>query len=227
MPRRAVLSPAQREILMAIPADEATLSQHWVLGDADLHAIATRRRPHNRLGFAVQLCALRYPGRLLRPGELMPHAALAFLAAQLAVAPDVLAAYAERGPTRYEQLGTLRTAFGFMPLTHPDWMALQRWLLPVALTTTSSAELARMLMAEFRHRRIIIPGITVIERMTAQALLDAERHVEAVLTKLLNDPVRGALDALLRVRPGTTLSMLAWLRQPPGVAGHRAFAAII
>lgn len=65
----------------------------------------SRRRSHNRLGFAVQLCALRYPGSLLRPGELIPTVPLAFVAEQLQVAPEVLAEYATRGPTRYEQLG--------------------------------------------------------------------------------------------------------------------------
>lgn len=117
MPRRALLTPAQRDALMAVPTDEATLARHWVLGDPDLRAITARRRPHNRLGFAVQLCVLRYPGRLLRPGELIPPAALAFLGGQLAIEGEALARYADRGPTRYEQLGTLRDLFGLPPDT--------------------------------------------------------------------------------------------------------------
>jgi TnpA family transposase len=58
----------------------------------------------------VQLCALRYSGRLLRRGELMPQAALIFVAEQLEVEADALADYTVRGPTRYEQLGTLGSA---------------------------------------------------------------------------------------------------------------------
>lgn len=212
---------------MAVPADEATLARHWVLGDPDLRALARRRRPHNRLGFAVQLCALRYPGRLLRPGELIPPAALAFLGGQLATEAEALADYAARGPTRYEQLGTLRDLFGFAPLSRPDRAAPQVWLLPIALTTTSGADVARALMAEFRRRRIIIPGISIIERMAAEALLGAERHVETALTGALNVVTRDDLDALLRLRPGSMISVLAWLRQPPGGTGHRAFAEIL
>jgi TnpA family transposase len=30
------------------------------------------QRPHNRFGFALQLCVLRYPGRVLAPGEVIP-----------------------------------------------------------------------------------------------------------------------------------------------------------
>src|SRR3546814_2922962 len=93
-------------------------SDLWTLGTDDLRVIVSRRRPHNRLGFAIQLCALRYPGRLLRPGELIPHAPLAFVADQLDLDPRVLADYAVRGPTRYEQLDTLRDVFGFRSEEH-------------------------------------------------------------------------------------------------------------
>lgn len=227
MPRRALLTPAQREALMAVPTNEATLARHWVLGDADLRVIARRRRPHNRLGFAIQLCALRYPGRLLRPGELIPPAALAFLGGQLAIEAAALADYAARGPTRYERLGTLRDLFGFAPLSRPDRAALQAWLLPVALAITNGANVARALIAEFRRRRIIVPGISIIERMAAEALLAADRHGEDALAETLNIVTRDDIDGLLQTRPGAAVSVLVWVRQPPGVAGHRAFTEIL
>ena len=168
MPRRVVLSEGQRAALLALPTDEAVLVRYWTLSAEDLAVIVSRRRPHNRLGFAVQLCALRYPGRLLRPGELISAAPLAFVAEQLQVPPEVLVQYAMRGPTRYEQLDTLRDVFGFAPFSHPARAALQDWLLPVALTTTSGAELARMLVEEFRRRGIIVPGVSPVERMVGQ-----------------------------------------------------------
>lgn len=105
------------------------------------------------------------------------------MAAQLAVPPDALADYAARGPTRYEQLGTLRELFGFTTLSRPEQASLQAWLLPVALTTTSGSELAARLGAEFRRRRIIIPGVSALERMSGVAMLAAERRVEAILSR--------------------------------------------
>ena len=155
MPRRAVLSDEQRAALLALPDDETLLVQHWTLSRDDLAIIVRRRRPHNRLGFAIQLCALRYPGRFLRPGELIPDTPLAFVAEQLQVGPEVLADYATRGPTRYEQLDALRDAFGFMPLSRPLRTTLQEWLLPLALTTTSGARLARVMLDECRRRRTV------------------------------------------------------------------------
>ena len=227
MPRRAVLSDEQRAVLLALPDDETLLVQHWTLSRDDLAIIVRRRRPHNRLGFAIQLCALRYPGRFLRPGELIPDTPLAFVAEQLQVGPEVLADYATRGPTRYEQLDALRDAFGFMPLSRPLRTTLQEWLLPIALTTTSGARLARVMLDECRRRRIIVPGISSVERMVAQALLDAERHVAEHLTRGLDARQRRLLDALLLPHTGTNLSDLAWVRQSPGKPGRKTFAAII
>ena len=111
----------------------------------DLAAIGRRRRDHNRLGFALQLCALRYPGRLLRPGELIPAEALRFVAEQLGAEPAALAAYAKRLQTRYQQLDALREAFGFADFTPARRREVLAWLLPVALATTSAPSVAAAL----------------------------------------------------------------------------------
>lgn len=83
MPRRRALTTAQLDELFSLPTEKTTLVRHWTLTDTDLEAIHQRRRDRNRLGFALQLCALRYPGRLMRPGELIPAAAPRFVADQV------------------------------------------------------------------------------------------------------------------------------------------------
>ena len=142
MPRRRALTEAQLQTLFALPTTDADLIRHWTLYGGDLTAIGRRRRDHNRLGFALQLCALRYPGRLLRPGEALPEAALRFVADQLGADPEALTAYATRVQTRYEQLDALREVFGFsdlMPVRRREMLA---WLLPVALATTNAFAIA-------------------------------------------------------------------------------------
>lgn len=69
MAHRTILTDRQRAALFDLPTDEASILHHYTLADDDLEIIRVRRRPHNRFGFALQLCALRYPGRLLVSGE--------------------------------------------------------------------------------------------------------------------------------------------------------------
>ena len=47
--------------------------RYWQLSEQDLRRVNARRRRHNRLGFAVQLCLLRYPGWPLNPTRLLPR----------------------------------------------------------------------------------------------------------------------------------------------------------
>ena len=227
MPRRRAITDAQLEALLALPTAEPDLIQHYTLSPADLAVIARRRRQHNRLGFAIQLCALRFPGRLLQPGEVVPREVLVFVADQLDLPPDVLADYAARPQTRYDQLDALYSVYGFQTFTRPDQHELAQWLLPVALTTTSGAALAGLLLEELRRRAIAAPGPSVIERLVSTALLKAERHVDRQIDASLTGPQRDALEALLEIQADTALSVLAWTRQATGLAGHRALARLI
>ncbi|KAA0675758.1 Tn3 family transposase [Roseomonas genomospecies 6] len=227
MPRRRVFTDAQITALFALPTAEADLIRHYTLGPDDLAVIARRRRPHNRLGFALQLCALRFPGRLIRPGELIPLMIVTFVAEQLDIDPGALADYATRAPTRYDQLDALRDAFGFRTFTQPDHRELSTWLVPIALATVSAIHVAEALMAELRRHRIAAPGPTTVERMVATALLQAERHAAAKLSGTLSPEKRTALDALLDNHPGTAVSSLAWARQSPGAPGHRSMTRLI
>ena len=142
MPRRRALTSAQLAGLLALPAAEADLVRHWTLDRADLVAVERRRGDPNRLGFALQLCAFRYPGRLLRRGEPIPEAALRFVAEQVDAGAEALADYAKRPQTRREQLDALREAFGFRMFGSEHWRATLAWLLLVALATTDAATIA-------------------------------------------------------------------------------------
>ena len=85
MPRREILSPAQRQALLEIPVDRAGLIEHYVLSEQDISLVRLRRGDHNRLGIAVQLALLRFPGTALQADETPPKELINFLARQLHV----------------------------------------------------------------------------------------------------------------------------------------------
>lgn len=62
---RTLLKIQVRQALFDIPTDEDSLIRHYHLSPADRLEIEVRRREHNRLGFAIQLCLMRHPGRAL------------------------------------------------------------------------------------------------------------------------------------------------------------------
>ena len=69
MPRRSILSAAERQGLLALPDRRDELIRRYTLSEPDLAIIRQRRGAANKLGFAVQLCYMRFRGRARR-GEL-------------------------------------------------------------------------------------------------------------------------------------------------------------
>lgn len=88
MPRRVTLTDRQKDALLRLPTSQTDLLKHYTLSDEDFGHIRLRRRAHNRFGFALQLCVLRYPGRVLAPGELIPAEVIEFIGAQLGLDAD-------------------------------------------------------------------------------------------------------------------------------------------
>ena len=88
MPRRSILSSAERDGLLTLPDASAELIRLYTFNDVDLAIIRQHRGPANRLGFAVQLCCMRHPGiRLAADAE--PFAPLLrMVAAQIKVPVD-------------------------------------------------------------------------------------------------------------------------------------------
>jgi TnpA family transposase len=107
MARRRLFSDEHWAGLFALPADERDVVRHCTLTPDDLALIGVKRSAHNRLGYALLLCALRYPGRALDVGEVPPVRMVAYIARQLGVDPATLAAYPGRPQTRREQLSEL------------------------------------------------------------------------------------------------------------------------
>ena len=113
MPRRSIWTARQRTAPFDLPKDEAALLRHYTLSGDDIDHIRVRRGGHNRLGFALQFCAFRYPGRILVVGEAIPLNLLRFIAAQIGMRAEDLDGYAVREETRREHLAEIRRIYGY------------------------------------------------------------------------------------------------------------------
>ena len=117
MPRRSILSATERESLLALPDAKDELIRLYTFNDADLSRIRQHRGAANRLGFAVQLCYMRYPGIALTADAEPDAPLLRIVADQLKLPGDIWNDYGQRAETRREHLLELQSAYGFQSFT--------------------------------------------------------------------------------------------------------------
>jgi hypothetical protein len=227
MPFQGLLTEPQRLAFNAPATDERGMVRHYSLIPDDLALINRRRGDANRLGFALQLCYLRFPGRILQQGEQPPAALCAFVAEQLGLDPLQFGDYGEREQTRREHVLEIQTALGLRPLSHSMYREIAAWLLPTALATDDGSTLVATVLEELRTRRIVCPPLPTIERLGGTVRARARRQLWGRLADGLTDLQRRGLDQLLEVRSGGGQSTLAWLRQTAYAATTGNFPKLI
>ncbi|GMA65609.1 hypothetical protein GCM10025859_61650 [Alicyclobacillus fastidiosus] len=126
---RELLTPEERLKYMEIPndIDEWTLGTYFTFTSHDIEVIRRHRRDYNRLGFAIQLCVLRYLGWTLFDVQEIPERVLSYVAKQLQVNVSEFQGYSQREATRYEHLEEIRREYGFSPLRSANIVGSQKF----------------------------------------------------------------------------------------------------
>lgn len=197
MPRRSILSAAERESLLALPDTKDELLRHYTFSETDLSIIRQRRGTANRLGFAVQLCYLRFPGIILALDEPPFRPLLQLVADQLNADVESWNEYGQREQTRREHLVELQFVFGFETFTMSHYEQAVLLLTEVAMQTDKGIVLANALVEHLRFHSIILPALNAVERACAEAITSANRRIYEALVGSLSDAHRCRLDALL------------------------------
>ena len=70
-----ILSQEQRKELTGIPESisDYVMAKYYILSEEDINHIQSHRRDTNKLGFAIQLCCLKYPGWSFTSPEDIPE----------------------------------------------------------------------------------------------------------------------------------------------------------
>jgi TnpA family transposase len=221
MPRRSVLSSAERENLFKFPETEEELIRYYTLNDADLALIKQRRGDENKLGIAVQLCLLRFPGQGLLPGLGAPDTLVSSLSQQLQIDPLSWSKYAERDATRREHLLELRNYLGLEVFKVGHHRQCIKASTELAMQTDKGVVLAEYIIDYLRKGSVIVPAVDVIERVCAEAITRADRRIHGLLSDSLDKRHQDHLDELLLRKPESKITWLAWLCQPPGKPNSR------
>jgi TnpA family transposase len=207
------LSAAERDRWQRFPDTIAQddLAVYFLLSDDDQREVNRQREPFNRLGYALQLCTLRYLGFVPTDFQVTPEVVVSFVADQLDIVPSVLEYYTNRR-TQSDHRRHVRAYLGFRPATPIDVYALQTWLVARALEHDKPTLLLQLACEKFYRERIVRPGVTRLERWVATAREKAHDETFRQLTPLLSDDRKTLLDGLLQ--PDVTgRTRLSWLRQ--------------
>jgi len=220
MPLR-FLSDAQREQLSGLPADldVEALDRFFTLSDSDAAEVRRRHGDSNRLGWALQLCALRMLGFCPDDVTTAPAIAVHFVARQLDTDPGVLGGYGERAQTRTDHVKQVKAYLGFRSATPDDLERLGKWLAAEALVQDRPILLFHLACARLYELRLVRPGLTVIERSMVGVAREAARQETARrVAPLLTAERCDRLDGLLELDAEIGAARATWLRHFPVAA---------
>ncbi|MGO4612679.1 Tn3 family transposase [Nocardia sp. 2YAB30] len=196
------------------PPSEEELERFFVLDDADRKLIAKRRDDSSRLGFALQLTTVRFLGTFLADPIDVPLVVVEYLAEQLGIADvSCVKTYVRRDQTRLEHRWEIARVDGWGD--YADFRELLRLHVDRRAWTTGDGRntIFDGALAWLRHRRVLLPAMSTLERLIGQVVTAAETRLFDTLLGLITAEQARLLLALLDVGDGERVSALERLRK--------------
>jgi TnpA family transposase len=193
------------------------MARFFHLDDADLELVAIRRGNHNRLGFALQLCTVRFLGTFLEDPQRIPSSVVKSVADQLALGDPACYVQYCVGEQRWEHAAEIRTRYGYREFSAwPVPFRLNRWLYAVCWTGTDRPSiLFDRATAWLISHKVLLPGVSVLERLISRLRSRVEERLWRLLISGLTPQSSTRLNELLTVSPGERRSQLDRLRTGP------------
>lgn len=223
-----LLTEDQRLELMNIPQNisEYDIAKLYTFSPGDIEIINKHRRNYNRLGFAVQLALLRNPGWSLSNTSNIPESVLNYIADQIQVAPNEFELYAQRENTRLEHLQEIREIYGFKNYKEETNLPLTQTLISYAMENDNVINLMKLAINEIKNQKIILPGITTIEKVVSIAISEADERLIDTISNSITIEQKYKLDLLITTQDDSK-TKLGWLKESTGHSSPKAFAEVI
>ncbi|WP_040838694.1 DUF4158 domain-containing protein [Nocardia brevicatena] len=166
-----------------------------------------KRRPHNKVGWAVQWGTVRMLGTFLPTPAEVPDVVAEFMAEQVGVDdPACVKLYPDRLPTQHEHAREIQEWLGYK-----DFWAAEIGLRSfVASRVWNSVESRRALFDRavvwFVRQRVLLSGISVLSRLVTEVRSGEYNRIHALVADAADDGLRAALETLLEVPDGGHVS---------------------
>lgn len=193
------------------------LARYFHFDDRDQQLIGHRRTDHTRLGFAVQLGTLRFLGTFLPDPLVVPQTVVTYVAHQLGIADPACVARYDSQDTQRDHTAEIQRAYGYRAFPDPrEVFPLVRWLYTRAwLSAERPSVLFDLATARLVERKVLLPGVTTLERLVARVRDRTALRLWRLLATLPTAEQRDNLAALLSVPEGARVSPLDRLRRAP------------
>ncbi|PEM20328.1 Tn3 family transposase [Bacillus wiedmannii] len=226
---RELLTPEQRQALMQIPEDEWVLGTYYTFSNRDLEIINKRRREENRLGFAVQLAVLRYPGWPYTHIKNIPDSVIHYISKQISATPSSFILYPQRENTLWEHLKEIRSEYNFVTFTLKEYRMTFRHLHQLALENSDAIHLLHECIDFLRKNKIILPAITTLERIVWEARAMAEKRLFNTVSQSLTNEQKEKLEEIITSHhpSESNKTILGWLKEAPGHPSSETFLKLI
>lgn len=224
-----LLTEIQRLEFTEIPQniDRYEIVKFYTFSNDDIKIINKHRKNYNRLGFAVQLAMLRNPGWPFSMINNIPRSVLNYISEQIDVKPEELELYARRENTRLEHLKEIRFIYGFRYFSKQDSFHLIETLILAAMENNNVISLIKLAINEIKKQKIILPGITTIEKIVSEAISKADEKIFKSINDSITSEQKYKLDMILTSNFESRKTKLGWLKEDIGYSSPKSFGDVI
>ena len=225
---RELLTSTQRREYLSVPDNiaEFQLNKYFTLSTDDINIIKQHRGDYNKLGFAMQLCIIRYTGWTLSNIEYISETAICFVASQLNILPMEFNKYAERSNTLYEHADEIMIVYDYNKFTESKSDVLIQLLIEKAQEFNNHLQLISCAINYLKSVKVILPVIKTIEKTVSLAREKVINDSILYIYNLLNDTQKEKLNKILETDFSQKKTKLSWLREIPGKSSSKTFNEI-
>lgn len=226
--QRELLNLVQREEYLnnLLDLSEYELVTYYTINQLDKRTIFERRTDRARIGYAVQLCLLRYPGFVPSNPKDIPLDIIEFIGEQIDVSPNEFLRFLERPTSLREHRQEIKERFRFTSYSKQYDIKLLQHLEKAAEENQSTLNMLTLLINYLRDKKIIVPAFSYLETIIWQAKFESDQIAQQKLMSLIPSDQIEAINALLELRNQSNLSNLGWLKIPTKQASANTFKLI-
>jgi len=95
------------------------------------------------------------------------------------------------------------------------------------MENNNAINLMKIAVNELRKQKIILPGITTIEKLVNQARIQADDTIIEMINKALTKEQKLRMDMLISGKDEESITSLGWLRSATGYPSSKTFIGVI